>query len=318
MKPVIVVAGPTASGKSALALRLAETFGGAIVNADSMQVYRELRVLSARPGPEDEARAPHRLYGVLSARETCSAGRWRRMALEAVAEADRMGRVPILVGGTGLYLRALMAGLAEIPEIPEAVRREVRAHHAAIGQERFRAELEARDPDTAARLDPREPQRHIRAMEVLRATGKPISTWLSETQAGEGWTRPTFVQLVMPAREALIASCDARFDAMMRGGALEEAKTVAAMALDPVLPATRALGLRELLSHLAGDMPLDEAVATAKAATRRYAKRQATWFRHQIQATNIVAPQHLDRQFLESFAAENLPIIRSFLLTHRA
>jgi tRNA dimethylallyltransferase len=122
----------------------------------------------------------------------------------------------------------------------------------------------------------------------------------------------------MPAREALIASCDARFDAMMRGGALEEAKTVAAMALDPVLPATRALGLRELLSHLAGDMPLDEAVATAKAATRRYAKRQATWFRHQIQATNIVAPQHLDRQFLESFAAENLPIIRSFLLTHRA
>lgn len=316
-RPAIVVAGPTASGKSALALMLAEAFGGTVINADSMQVYRELAVLTARPGAAEEARAPHRLYGALSARETCSAGRWRRLALDAIAQADQAGRPPILVGGTGLYLRALLGGLADIPEIPEAIRRATRARHAEIGQERFRAELALRDPETVQRLDPREPQRHIRAMEVVEATGRPLSAWLSEVPAGEAWTRPTFVQLVLPERAGLIAASDARFDAMIAAGALEEARELSAMHLDPVLPATRALGLRELQAHLAGEMPLEAAVEAAKGATRRYAKRQTTWFRRQIESSNVVAPQQIDQQFLERFRSENLPIIRSFLLTQR-
>lgn len=313
-KPALVIAGPTASGKSAIALMLAEALGGVVINANSMQIYRELQILSARPSAAEEARAPHRLYGVLSVRETCSAGRWRRLALDAVAEADQAGRLPILVGGTGLYLNALLEGLAEIPEIPEAIRHEVRAHHAAIGQARFRAELEAVDPATVARLEPNEPQRHIRALEVFRATGKPLSAWLA-TAPSEPWLRPTFVQLIMPERGALLASCDTRFDAMMAVGALDEARRLLDMALDPVLPATRALGLRELQTHLRGEKTLDEAVAAAKLATRRYAKRQTTWFRHQLESSNVVAPQHVNQQFLERFRSENLPIIRSFLLT---
>lgn len=314
-KPVIIVAGPTASGKSALAIVLAEEIGGTVINADSMQIYREMSILTARPTKLQEARVPHLLFGALSVAEACSAGRWRRMAEEAIAEAEAAGRVPILVGGTGLYFTALLEGLAEIPNIPEDIRRLVRASHAEIGQVRFRAALAEIDPKTVAKLDPNEPQRHIRAMEVFRATGRPLSSWLAD-QPVSSWKRPTLVQLVLPKRETLLATCDARFDAMMAAGALAEAERMMDMNLDPLLPATRALGLGALQAHLRGEITLAQAVEVGKRATRQYAKRQMTWFRHQIVPSNVVAPQQLNEQFLVSFRAENLPIIRSFLLTH--
>ncbi|MFN4283341.1 MAG: tRNA (adenosine(37)-N6)-dimethylallyltransferase MiaA [Alphaproteobacteria bacterium] len=305
---LLVIGGPTASGKSALALALAERANGAVINADSMQVYRELPTLTAQPDAAAQARAPHLLYGVLGLEETCSAGRWLDMAKAAIAEARAAGRLPIVVGGSGLYLRALMGGLNEIPPVPEATRAAIRARLAAIGPPAFHAELAARDPEMAARLRPTDPQRLARAAEVLAATGRSLADWQRDVVLPPvaGTLRAV---LVAPPRDALYAACDARFAAMLAAGALDEARAVAARLaaagaagapLDPALPALKALGLRELMAHLAGEIGLAEATAAAQMATRRYAKRQMTWFRGQFLSDFVIYEKLNDQNLTES------------------
>jgi tRNA dimethylallyltransferase len=284
-RPALVVAGPTCSGKSALALALAERLGGTIVNADSMQVYRELRVLTARPAPEEEARVPHALYGVRSAAEAGSVAWWRSAALDAMAAARMAGRVPILCGGTGLYLASLAGGLAATPDPGEAARTEARALLREIGPAALHARLAERDPDTAARLRPSDSQRIARAWEVWRGTGRGLAAWQAAHTADEpGWTFSAV--LLDPPRPALRAAIAARFGAMMEQGALGEVRALRALGLPPALPAMRAHGVPELSAFLDGTISLEEAAARAVAATRRYTKRQATWFRHHSLGTN--------------------------------
>ncbi len=323
--PVVVVTGPTAGGKSALALELAEALDGVVINADSMQVYRELRILTARPGAEALARAPHRLYGVLPGREPCSAGRWRDMALDEIAAARTEGRLPLVVGGTGLYLRALAEGLAPVPNLPEAVRETARARHADLGGAAFHAELAARDPVMAARLEPGDSQRLIRAWEVLEATGRSLADWQAPggAEAGprpdsapDGTPAPTrLLRLVcLPPRPALYAACDARLRAMIEIGALEEVRALRALGLDPRLPVMKALGVRELGHHLDGTLSLDDAIALTQQATRNYAKRQMTWLRTQT-APDGPRAVTLNEQYSKSLDSKIFTIIRRFLLT---
>lgn len=305
----MVIAGPTASGKSGLALAIARAFDGVVINADSMQVYRTLRVLTARPSPEDEAQAPHRLYGVLSPADPCSAARWRDMAAAAMDAAWAEGRLPIVVGGTGLYLKTLIEGLSPIPEIPAPIRLASRALLTAIGNEEMYRRLADRDPQTAKRLDAANSQRLVRAWEVLEATGKPLAVWQEQPLDGAVPARWATVAL-LPPRDILYAACDGRFHAMLAGGALDEVRALVAMDLDPALPAMKALGVPELAAHLAGRIGLAAAAAAATQATRRYAKRQLTWFRHQLTAAHVV-----NEQFSESMAAKIFPFIRQSLLT---
>lgn len=275
-RPALIVAGPTCSGKSALALALAERLGGTVVNADSMQVYRELRILTARPSADEEARVPHALYGVRPAAEPGSVAWWRRAALAAMAQAA----LPILCGGTGLYLSALTAGLAEIPAPGPAARAEARALLAAIGPAALHARLAAVDPATAARLAPNDSQRIARAWEVWRGTGRGLAGWLTG-EAGAGAPPWRFRAVLLdPPRADLRAAIGRRFSAMLAAGALQEVAALCALGLDPRLPAMRAHGVPELAAHLRGEIPLEQAQRRAVLATGQYAKRQATWFRH--------------------------------------
>ncbi|MBL8660825.1 MAG: tRNA (adenosine(37)-N6)-dimethylallyltransferase MiaA [Rhodospirillales bacterium] len=307
----VVVAGPTGSGKSALALALAEGIEGTIINADSMQVYRDARVLTARPSPADEARAPHRLFGVFAAEDPCTAGRWRALAEAEIAAAEGAGRAAVVVGGTGLYLEALMKGLAPVPPIPTAVREEGARLLAALGAMRFRALLIDRDPQAAA-LAPGDRQRLLRAWEVVAATGTPLSAWHTRQRdeaAGAG-PRTFFVVYLCPPRERLYPLLDARFETMLAAGGLDEARALYRRRLDADLPLLKAVGIRQLLRFCAGETSLDAAIAAARQATRNYAKRQTTWFRHRLPADLVVS-----EQFSESLAARILPIIRRQLLT---
>lgn len=306
--PVIVVAGPTASGKSALALALAREFDGAVINADSMQLYKELRILTSRPGDAAMAQAPHHLYGVLHAGDSASAGRWRGLALQAIAQAQEDKRLPVLAGGTGLYLRALMQGLSPIPVVPDGIRQAARELHARIGGEKFKAALAKRDPQTAERLASGDTQRLIRAYEVAEATGVPLSAW--QAKPGEAPAFRFFAILLMPPRPELNPAIDARFLSMMRSGGLDEAWALAAKGLDPALPALKALGIPALLRHIKGLISLDKAVEQAQAASRQYAKRQTTWFRHQFKADLVINAQYSERLLPEIFNK-----IRRFLLT---
>lgn len=306
----ILIAGPTASGKSALALRLAETVGGAVINADSMQVYRELRVLTARPTPADEARAPHALYGVLPTAEACSVGRWLDLARAAIAAARAAGRVPIVVGGTGLYLRALTEGLAPVPAIPPAIRTAARRLHAEIGGPAFHARLAARDPAMAARLRPSDPQRLIRAYEVIAATGESLADWQRRPPAPAVLDRPWLGLLLTPPRPLVYDRCDRRLRTMLADGALDEVRALAGLGLDPALPAMKAVGVPPLLGHVRGEIDRAAALAAAQTATRRYAKRQYTWFRHKM-----LSWQRYSAKDSESFFEKIFPIISQFLLT---
>ena len=308
--PVVIVAGPTASGKSALALALAEQWDAAVINADALQCCRDLEILTARPDAAALARVPHRLYGFLDAAERGSAGAWRTLALSEIAAATNAGRLPILVGGTGLYLRALQHGLAPFPEIPDAIRTEAAALHCALGGAAFREELAALDAASARRLHPADSQRLVRAYAVARATGIPVGAWRRRPHATAPYRFATI--LIMPPRDRLYAACDMRFAAMIESGALAEAAALAARALDPDLPAMKALGLPELLRHLHGETTLAAAVAAAQQATRRYAKRQMTWFRHQSQPDLVLA-----EQFSESLLHRSRQFIDEFLLTGR-
>lgn len=313
--PLVIVAGPTASGKSALALALAEEFRGTIINADSMQVYRDLAVLTARPGAAELARAPHRLYGVIDAAEACSAGRWRALALAEIAAARAERRLPILAGGTGLYLRALLEGLAPVPPVPAEIRAAARALHARLGGEEFRAALAGLDPAAAARLAAGDSQRLIRAYEVAKATGRPLASW-RQGQSAPGFAAA--VVLLLPPRATLYRLADARFLAMMAEGAEVEARALLARGLDPALPAMKAVGVRELAALFAGRLSRDEAIAAARQATRRYAKRQYTWFRHQLPETPTLRKLVVAEQFSESLLPEIFSFIRQFLLTMMA
>ncbi len=305
--PLVVLAGPTGSGKSALAIAVGEAFNGLIINADAMQVYRELRILTARPTADDEARVPHRLFGVLSARDPCSAGRWRELALAAIGEAQAAERLPIVVGGTGLYLRALLHGLADVPAIPDAVRREAECRHRLLGGEAFRAELAAVDAAAAARLPPGDTQRLIRAWEVVRATGRTLADWQRDAVSPPLPDRVATV-LLLPPRDRLYPALDARFERMLAADALTEAAAV--RALPPGLPAMKAVGVRQLVAHLKGQISFDEACAVAKRETRRYAKRQITWLRHQI-----IGDLVFFAQYSESLEQKLFSFIRRFLLT---
>lgn len=306
--PVLVIAGPTASGKSALALELADSLAGTIINADSSQCYRDLRILTARPDETAEDRVPHRLYGTLDASDRGSAARWRARALDAIAAVTTAGRLPILVGGSGLYLRALQGGLAPVPEIPEEVRREAAELHRALGGVAFRERLARLDMAAARRLYPGDRQRLIRAFEVARATGVPIGTWQRQADPPPPYRFATI--LLAPQRNRLYAACNARFVDMIEAGATAEAAALAARGLDPELPAMKAVGVPELLAHLRGDMALGEAITAAQRATRRYAKRQMTWFRHQTTPDLV-----WDEQFSESLLRCSRHFIDRFLLT---
>ena len=309
-KPVLIVAGPTASGKSALAVAVAEAFDGTVINADSMQVYRELRILTARPSPREEARVPHRLYGVLPVTEACSAARWREMALIEIAKAHAASRLPVLCGGTGLYLRALMQGLSPVPEIPEEVRSAVRSRLEREGADAQHAHLRACDPDSAARLPPGDRQRVARALEVYEATGAPLSEWQRVPRDGPPDGLRFKTVLPAPPRDLLYAACDDRLLEMVRQGALEEVEALRQDGVDPALPAMRALGMPVFLRHQAGELGLEEAIDMAQQATRRYAKRQTTWFKHQIISDFVI-----EAQYSEKFDAEIFSFIRQNLLT---
>ncbi len=308
----LVIAGPTASGKSALALAVAEEFRGTLINADSMQVYRDLAVLTARPGATELLLAPHRLYGIVDAAEAFSVGAWRALALAEIARAHAAGRLPILIGGTGLYLRALLRGLAEVPPVPPEVRAEARALHAAVGGEAFHARLAALDPAAAAALRPSDPQRLIRAYEVVRATGRSLVEW--QRQDGAATLRGGAIVL-LPPRAALYAACDRRFLEMMAAGALEEVKALLARGLPPDVPAMKAVGVPELAALLAGGSTREAAIAAAQQATRRLAKRQFTWLRHQMPEGPYFRKLVLSEQFSEWFLPGIFAFIRGFLLT---
>src|SRR5437764_295201 len=275
--PVVVIAGPTASGKSALGLALAQQMGGVIVNADSAQIYRDLEILSAAPTESERSLAEHRLYGIRDGALPCSAADWTAMARQEIAEAHASGRAPILVGGTGLYLRTLLDGIAPVPAIDEEVRARVRQ---AATEDNY-AKLETLDPEAAGRLKPRDTARVNRALEVILSTGRKLAEWQQQREGGIGTDVELRPLLLLPPRDWLYARCDERFARMIDLGAVAEVEAVLARKLNPNLPVMRAIGVRELSAYLLGDTTLDQAIAAGQQATRRYAKRQYTWFAHQ-------------------------------------
>jgi tRNA dimethylallyltransferase len=289
MTRLIVVAGPTASGKSALALRLAEAERAAIINADSMQLYRDLRLLTARPTPEDQACAPHRLYGILDATDPASAGRWLQLAGAAIGEAAAERRTAIVVGGTGLYLHALLHGLAPVPDIPAEIRATAHARLAALGAAAFHAELAGLDPTMAARLRPTDAQRLLRAYEVVVGTGRSLAAWQEMPPLRIDLPARRCGLALMPPRPALYQRVDRRLRAMIEHGALGELRALAERALPADLPLMKAVALPELLAHVAGRVDLDTALDRAIVQTRRYAKRQLTWLRHRLPELHAVA-----------------------------
>jgi tRNA dimethylallyltransferase len=299
----VLIAGPTASGKSALALALAEKLGGTVVNADSMQVYRDLCVITARPSPAEEARAPHLLYGHVDAAENYSVGRWCNDVGTALAEIAAAGRVAILVGGTGLYFKALTSGLAAVPPVPADIRTQVRARLASEGVASLYAELTERDAATAQRLMPNDRSRICRALEVVLASGRSLSDWHREGM-------PALVDSVRAAkifltceRKELVARIDTRFAAMLKAGALDEVRALGQRQLDPLLPAMKAHGVPWLARHLRGEITIEEAAEGARMDTRRYAKRQLTWFRNQMKDWPSASPKEAQKALEKQLAS---------------
>jgi tRNA dimethylallyltransferase len=287
----VLIAGPTASGKSALALALAERLNGVIINTDSMQVYRDLRIITARPVPDEEARRPHRLYGHVDAAENHSVGRWFVDAQRSLSEAQSAGQMPILVGGTGLYFRALTTGLAAIPPIDPEIKARLRARLETDGVESLHAELQHHDPAAAARIMLRDQSRILRALEVLEATGRPISDWHRDGMSPVLDPERAVKIFLTPERAQLKRRIEARFDLMLEAGALDEVRTLDARKLPEHLPAMKAHGVPWLRRHLRGEISLGEAAEGGKMDTRRYAKRQVTWFRNQMPGWEWVKPE---------------------------
>jgi tRNA dimethylallyltransferase len=313
----VVIAGATASGKSALALDLAADVGGTVINADSMQIYRDLPILTAQPDAASMAAVPHRLYGILPLDDPATAARWAELAGAEIEAAWAAGRVPFLVGGTGLYLRALLEGFAPIPEIDPLYRAEAQTLLAELGAEGLHARLAARDPETAAKLPPSDSQRLMRAWEVFVATGRSLAWWQKQPS-----TPPLAVEalsfVTAPARDQLYAACDDRLITMVAKGAVGEvaAAREAYPGAAQEQAGFKALGFRELAGHLDGKWGLEEAVAAAQQATRNYAKRQGTWFRRQLPGAIFLAPERGAMKFSQSYLAPIRHKIRDFLLTH--
>ena len=287
----MLIAGPTASGKSALALELAQKTGGIVINTDSMQVYRDLRIITARPTPAEEATVSHRLYGHVDASVNFSAGAWVADAAKVLAEARAEKRLAVFTGGSGLYFKALTRGLSAVPPIPPEVREAVRARLERDGVEALHTELAQRDPVSAERLKPRDRTRIARALEVVEATGRTLPDWHREGLPPLLPTGQFAALFLAPERDQLYARIDARFEAMLGSGALEEVEALAARKLDPLLPAMKAHGVPALIRYLAGEIPHEAASEIGRADTRHYAKRQFTWFRHQLPEFEWVAPE---------------------------
>lgn len=313
MADIIILVGPTASGKSSLALAIAEEFSGDIINADSMQVYKDLRVLSARPPIEDEERVPHKLYGVLDATEACSAAKWRDMAVGAIEETLAAGRMPIVCGGTGLYIQALKDGLNLVPEVSEEIRNDVRNLQAS-DVEALHAALAAEDPEMAAKLYTTDSQRIARALEVIRSTGKSLGWWQAQSPIKTPPADWNFITLAMlPPRDVLYERCNLRFDLMLEQGALEEAAMLAKRNLPTSLPCMRALGVPELIAYSKGEMSKEEAAEKTRMFTRRYAKRQTSWINNQIITKKVINSQYSEKIHDEIFA-----FIRKSVLTDQS
>ncbi|MFT8471919.1 tRNA (adenosine(37)-N6)-dimethylallyltransferase MiaA [Acetobacter persici] len=313
--PALIIAGPTCSGKSALALAVARELDGTIINADSMQVYRDLHVLTARPSADDEQSVPHRLYGVLPAAEKGSVAWWRTQALAAMQAAWTAGRLPILCGGTGMYLRALTDGLAEIPDCGEAARMEARGLVAEEGAPALHARLAEVDPDMAARLQPVDAQRVSRAWEVWRGTGRSLAWWQAQPGLPPAPCRFVAVRL-LPPRPDLRARIALRFEAMMQQGAVDEVRALLLQKLDPALPAMRAHGVPELAAMLRGEIPQEEAIRLATLATGRYTRRQATWFAHHaLTQSGLTYDLDMCMPDFEKFSERKWHEIISFILS---
>ena len=296
--PIALIAGPTASGKSALAVRLAEIADGVVINADASQVYADLNILSARPSDAEMARVPHRLFGYRDAAFACSAAEWAEDARREIAAAHEAGKLPIVVGGTGLYIRTLLYGIAPVPDIDPAIRAEIRAM--SVG--RAAVMLRREDPETAARLKPQDSTRISRALEVIRSTGKSLARWQQELEGGIIDDVSVVPAILLPPREWLRARCDSRFETMLERGAVEEVEALRARNLDPTLPAMRAIGVRDIIDWLAGETGRYDMVERAQAATRQYAKRQYTWFRHQLPEPWRRIDAQLDDNIIDEFA----------------
>ena len=302
----VLIAGPTASGKSALGIKLAQGLDGVVINADSMQVYRDLRIITARPTPEEEAEAPHRLYGHVDAAVNFSVGRYVADAIRVLQ--DIQGRkLPIFVGGTGLYFKALTEGLSDMPPVPEEVREQVRRESEGLETPELHRLLSERDPETARTLRPSDRLRVQRALEIFAATGQPLVSFHGAKQPGPFADVPVIKLFLAPERDELRRRIDARFLTMMDKGALDEVRALGERNLDPMLPAMRAHGVPGLLAHMRGEIPFDEAIARGQGDTRRYAKRQFTWFRHQFADWQWVEP---DRGFEVAMARINAPARR--------
>lgn len=306
---VVVVAGPTASGKSHLAVKMAGEFDGIVINADSQQRYRDLQTLSARPKPEDMAGVPHKLFGDLGPDEQGSAAEWAKKAADEINSTAARAQLPIVVGGTGLYLRALMDGLIDVPPIPTEVRKSSGALLAEIGNDEFYALLKARDPDTAGNLAPGDTHRLLRAWTVMEATGIPLSEWRAAPPSPPLCAKYYSI-LMMPEREGLYRACDMRFSDMVENGAAEELRVFLSGEGTLDMPIMKMLGARELADYISGDAPLDAAITAAQQATRNYAKRQVTWFRHQFDADET-----LNARLSEKIAGEIFSGVHQFLLS---
>jgi tRNA dimethylallyltransferase len=296
--PLALIAGPTASGKSALALALAERTNGVVVNADSAQVYRDLRILSAAPSEAELSHVEHRLYFTLDGALACSAADWAGMARREIADVHAGGQLPILAGGTGLYLRTLLEGIAPVPPIDPDVRTQVRNAQLKAN----RAQLEQLDRESAARLKPTDTTRIARALEVVLSTGRPLAEWQRERTGGIGEQVALRPIILLPPRDWLYARCDERFALMVEQGAVEEVKALLARKLDPDLPVMRAIGVREISACLRGELTLDQGIAAGQQATRNYAKRQYTWFAHQPPPQWPRFEQQLDEHMSEALA----------------
>lgn len=277
LPPLAVIAGPTASGKSALALALAKAANGIIINADSAQIYADLDIVAASPSADEQAEAPHRLYGVRDGTESCSAADWAALARHEIESAHATGSLPILVGGTGLYIRTLLDGIAPVPPIDPAIREQVRA---ASVEENY-ARLQQQDPEAATRLNPGDTTRVARALEVTLSTGRTLKSWQSAKEGGIGANLRIHALILLPPRDWLNQRCDLRFAQMIEHGALEEVEALLARKLDRALPVMRAIGVPEIAAYLRGETSREAMIAAGQLATRQYAKRQYTWFRNQ-------------------------------------
>ncbi|MEH6404914.1 MAG: tRNA (adenosine(37)-N6)-dimethylallyltransferase MiaA [Sneathiella sp.] len=310
-KSCVLLAGPTASGKSALAIAIANEFDGVVINGDSMQVYNALRVITARPSLEEETSAPHRLYGVLEPDDYCTAARWRDMALAEIDACHEQGKLPIIVGGTGLYFEILTKGIAEIPTISQEKRSELRSLQVEQGNQVIYDRLLQKDPEMAAKLNVGDTQRLLRALEVFEDTGVTLSQWQKTASDGPTLDCPRIWLALAPERQWLYDRCNRRLDWMIEeGGAIEEVKAILERELDSSLPSMKALGVPEIIEYLEGGISKEETAERVKMQTRRYAKRQMTWVRNKMTEAKISSAQDM-----ESLKADFFPFIRHFLLT---